>query len=99
MCAQLSEADEALREAQERCQAVEAKVNEMETELQQQIKEKEALQQEIQLCQSRLQRARFLTKGLAEEAVSLSKPQGLNSETLSLQRMHLCASEAISFSC
>lgn len=67
---QLAEADEALRGAQGRCREVEAKVREMETELQQQIKEKRELEQETQLCQLRLQRASFLTKGLSEEAVS-----------------------------
>ncbi|XP_026194572.1 dynein heavy chain 6, axonemal [Cyclospora cayetanensis] len=45
------------------------KVDEMELELQQQIREKESLEQETRLCQTRLQRASFLTKGLAEEAV------------------------------
>ncbi|KAL8432515.1 hypothetical protein ACSSS7_004569 [Eimeria intestinalis] len=41
----------------------------MEAELQQQMKEKEKLEEETQLCQIRLQRASFLTKGLAEEAL------------------------------
>lgn len=69
MYTQLAEADEALRGAQARCREVEAKVKEMEAELQQQIKEKETLEGETQMCQIRLQRASFLTKGLAEEAV------------------------------
>ncbi|KAL8274015.1 hypothetical protein Esti_002104 [Eimeria stiedai] len=65
----LAAADEALQEAQARCREVEVKVQEMETELQQQMKEKEKLEEETQLCQIRLQRASFLTKGLAEEAI------------------------------
>ncbi|KAL8439117.1 hypothetical protein Efla_003357 [Eimeria flavescens] len=65
----LAAADEALHTAQERCREVEAKVKEMELELQQQIQEKDTLEKETQLCRIRLQRASFLTKGLAEEAI------------------------------
>ena len=69
MYVQLAEADEALQESQRRCLQVQAKVQQMEVELQQQLHEKETVEKETLLCQTRLSRASFLTQGLTTEAV------------------------------
>lgn len=69
MSAQLHDANEALRVKQEQLAVVQKKVDDLETQLRDNIKEKERLDNEIQLTQERLVRAGELTQGLADEQV------------------------------
>ena len=69
MTAQLHDANEALRVKQEQLAVVQKKVDDLETQLRENIQEKERLDNEIQLTQERLVRAGELTQGLADEQV------------------------------
>ncbi len=69
MSAQLHDANEALRVKQEQLAVVQKKVDDLETQLRDNIKEKERLDNEIQLTQERLIRAGELTQGLADEQI------------------------------
>lgn len=66
---QLQAADAALLAARSRCTDIEAKLGDKQKELDAQMEETRQLQEEADLCQLRLERAKYLTKGLAEEAV------------------------------